>query len=91
VNSFSSFSSGGDDARPFRSGATREEKEVGGVVGDIISSSSNSGDDRSTSGEGDNSLLRSASASSDLEVVLDRGGEMVGRCAKWLFEGSGMG
>jgi hypothetical protein len=49
---------------------------VGGVA---ISSSSNSGDERSTSGEGDNSRLLSASASSDLEAALEIDGDMMAR------------
>lgn len=93
MNSFSSFSSGGDDARLFRTGSNRPEKDPVGVGGDTTSSSSNSGVDRSTSGDGDNSLLRSASVSSDLEAALDMEGEIIARCwmRKGLFAGSGMG
>ena len=62
-----------------------------GVGGAIISSPSNSGDERSTSGEGDNSRLRSASASSDLEVALDSDGETIALCVYWRAEGVGIG
>jgi len=93
VNSFSSFSSDGDVARLFRTGSMRPENDPVGVGGDTISSSSNSGDDKSTSGDGDNSLLRSASASSDLDAALDMDGEIIARCwrRKGLFAGSGIG
>lgn len=50
-----------------------------GVGGVVISSSSYSVEERSTSGDGDSSLLRSASASSDLEPALDREGEIIVR------------
>jgi hypothetical protein len=90
VNSFSSFSSGGDEARLFRILAgmrlVKDPIEVGGD----ISSPSSSGDDRSTSGDGDNSLLRSASASSDLES-LDNDGVIMDRWRKCTFDGSGIG
>jgi len=79
VNSFSSFSSGGEDARLFRTGFMRPEKDPVGVGGETISSSSNSGEDKSISGEGDISLLRSESASSDLEAALDSDGEIIAR------------
>lgn len=93
VNSFSSFSSGGDEARLFLGrGPFRPEKEPVGVGGVAMSSSSNSGEERSTSGDGESSLLRSASASSDLEAALETEGEMIALWAKWLFvEGSGIG
>lgn len=78
VNSFSSFSSGGDEARVFRcTGLALPENDPLGVGGVAISLSSNSGDDRSTSGEGESSLLRSASASSDLEAALEMEGEII--------------
>lgn len=80
VNSFSSFSNGGDDARVLRAGSLmRPEKDPVGVGGVTISSSSNSGDERSTSGDGESSRLRSASASSDLEAALEREGDMIVR------------
>ncbi len=60
-------------------------------MGDTISSSSNSGDERSTSGDGDSSLLLSASASSDLEAALDIDGEMIALEGYWIVVGSGMG
>jgi hypothetical protein len=94
VNSFSSFSNGGDEARVFRRGGSERGwpwKEPVGVGGVMISSSSNSGEERSTSGDGESSLLRSASASSDLEAALEREGEMIARCGKCVVEGSGMG
>ena len=91
VNSFSSFSRGGDVARLFRGGSRRPENEPVGVGGVSMSWSSNSGEDRSTSGDGDSSLLRSASASSVLEGVLDSAGEMMARCANCIVDGSGMG
>jgi hypothetical protein len=92
VNSFSSFSSGGEVARWFRgTGSTRPEKEPVGVGGEAISSSSNSAEDRSTSGDGESSLLRSASASSDLEAALDIEGEIIALAAYCEFEGSGIG
>ena len=91
VNSFSSFSSGGDEARVFLTGSTRPEKEPLGVGGVAMSSSSNSGDDKSTSGDGDSSLLRSVSASSDLDAALDNDGEIIDLCGKWMFDGSGIG
>lgn len=91
VNSFSSFSSGGDDARVFRTGAILPENDPVGVGGDAASSSSNSGDDKSTSGDGDSSLLCSASASSDLEAALDKEGEIMTRCGKVFAKGSGIG
>ena len=56
-----------------------------------MSSSSNSGEERSTSGDGDSSLLRSASASSDREAALDMDGEMIALDWKFTVEGSGMG
>jgi hypothetical protein len=56
-----------------------------------MSSSSNSGDERSTSGDGDSSLLLSASASSDLEAALDIDGEMIALEGYWIVVGSGMG
>jgi hypothetical protein len=80
VNSFSSFSNGGDEARVLRTGSlVRPEKDPVGVGGLTISPSSNSGDERSTSGDGESSRLRSASASSDLEAALEREGEMIVR------------
>lgn len=82
MNSFSSFSNGGDDARVLRTGSIRPEKDPVGVGGVTMSSSSNSGDERSTSGDGDSSRLRSASASSDLEAALEREGEMIARWGK---------
>jgi len=92
VNSFSSFSSGGDDARLFRErGPFRPVNDPVGVGGVAISSSSNSGEERSTSGEGESSRLRSASASSDLEAALEIEGEMMALDAKCEVEGSGMG
>lgn len=79
-------------ARLFRcTGCTRPEKEPEGVGGVTISSSSYSGEDRSTSGDGESSLLRSASASSDLEAALDIEGEMMARGVNCTVEGSGMG
>lgn len=78
MNSFSSFSSGGDEARVFRcTGLAPPENDPLGVGGVAISLSSNSVDDKSTSGEGESSLLRSASASSDLEAALEIEGEMI--------------
>jgi len=56
-----------------------------------MSSSSNSGDERSTSGDGESSLLRSASASSDREAALDMDGEIIALDWKFTVEGSGMG
>ena len=56
-----------------------------------MSSSSNSRDERSTSGDGESSLLRSASASSDLEAALDKEGEIMARWGKCMVEGSGIG
>lgn len=93
MNSFSSFSNGGDDARLFCTGSRRPEKEPVGVGGDTTSSSSNSGEDKSTSGDGDSSLRRSASASSDLDATLEIEGEIIARCCirKGLFAGSGIG
>ena len=92
VNSFSSFSRGGDVARLFRGiRSTRPENDPEGVVGDTIWSSSNSGDERSTSGDGDNSLLLSASASSDLEAALDIDGEIIALEGYWIVVGSGIG
>ena len=74
----------------------RPENDPVGVGGDTMSSSSNSGDDKSTSGDGDNSLLRSESAesaSSDLDAALEMEGEIMARCEmrKGLFAGSGIG
>jgi hypothetical protein len=85
VNSFSSFSKGGDDARVFCTGSIRPENDPVGVGGVCMSSSSSSGDDRSTSGDGESSLRRSASASSDLEAALERAGDMIVRCAAYGF------
>lgn len=56
-----------------------------------MSSSSNSGEERSTSGDGESSLLRSASASSDREAALDIDGEMMALDWKCTVEGSGIG
>jgi len=56
-----------------------------------MSSSSNSAEDRSTSGDGESSLLRSASASSDLEAPLDIEGEIIALDAYCEFDGSGIG
>jgi len=92
VNSFSSFSRGGDVARLLRGiRSTRPENEPEGVEGETISSSSNSGDERSTSGDGDSSLLLSASASSDLEAALEIEGEIMAREGYWIVVGSGIG
>lgn len=75
----------------FRTGSIRPEKDPVGVGGVTISSSSNSGEERSTSGDGESSLLRSASGSSDLDAALEREGEMIVRCGKGFVLGSGMG
>lgn len=92
MNSFSSFSSGGDEALLFwMAGSGRPEKEPVGVGGEIISSSSNSVDERSTSGDGESSLLRSASFSSVLEAALDKEGVMMDLCGNCTLDGSGIG
>ena len=57
----------------------RELKEEVVLPGRLKSSSSNSGDERSTSGDGDNSLRRSFSASSDLDAALDIEGVITAR------------
>ena len=62
-----------------------------GVGGVSRSWSSSSGEDRSTSGDGDSSRLRSASASSVRDGVVERAGEMMARCANCMVDGSGMG
>jgi len=72
------------------------ETEPIGVPGIGMSSSisSNSGDDRSISGERLNSLLRSASAlsaSSEVEEELDRDGVTMARWANCAEDGSGNG
>lgn len=72
-------------------GARRLENDVDGVPGATISSSSNSGDERSTSGDGESSLLRSASASSDLEAALDMDGEIIALEAYCIGADSGIG
>lgn len=79
-------------ARWFRGAAdARPEKDPVGVGGVAMSSSSYSGEERSTSGEGESSLLRSASASSDLEAALEIEGEIMALDWKCTWEVSGMG
>lgn len=95
VNSFSSFSSGGDVARWFlgiRPTPPRLENDPVGVGGVAISSSSNSGEDKSTSGDGESSLLRSASASSDLDAALEIDGDIIALVDAYCeVAGSGIG
>lgn len=66
--------------------ATRE-----GGRGDLVFSSSYSGDERSTSGDGESSLRRSASISSDWEEMLEVAGEIISGGTVVRLEGSNVG
>lgn len=78
---------------------SRPEKDpegVGGATEPLESepTSSSSGEERSTSGEGESWRRRSASASSERDSVEEREGEMMerwGKEADAAWEGEGMG